>query len=119
MSIRLDKEWIAVSEAMRRLKGNMGVFQLADSNKEIIYIGFAGAKSHFGLKGEVLKSVGASLLQSADGEVITEWQAAKDTDPPTDLAENTASVEEEKLASWTVEGNLSLPPGLASLGFGS
>ena len=56
MSIRLDKEWIALSEAMRRLKGNMGVFQLADSNKEIIYIGFAGAKSHFGLKGEVLKS---------------------------------------------------------------
>ena len=56
MSIRLDKDWIAVSEAMRRLKGNMGVFQLADSNKEIIYIGFAGAKSYFGLKGEVLKS---------------------------------------------------------------
>ena len=57
MSIRLDKEWITVSEALQRLKGNMGVFQLADLSREIIYIGFAGAKSNFGLKGEVLESL--------------------------------------------------------------
>ena len=69
MSIRLDKEWIAVSEAMRRLKGNMGVFQLADSNKEIIYIGFAGAKSYFGLKGEVLKS-----SEQFDETVFVRWE---------------------------------------------
>ena len=35
MSIRLDKEWVRISEALQRLKGNMGVFQLADSSRKI------------------------------------------------------------------------------------
>ena len=48
---------MTVSESLQRLKGNMGVFQLADLSREIIYIGFAGAKSNFGLKGEFLDSL--------------------------------------------------------------
>ena len=69
MSIRLDKEWVRVSEALQRLKGNMGVFQLADSSREIIYIGFAGAKSNFGLKGEISES-----LDRVDGAEFVRWE---------------------------------------------
>lgn len=53
MTIRLEKEWIELSTAKARLKGNLGVFQLADPAKKVIYIGYAGAKSAFGLKGEI------------------------------------------------------------------
>ncbi len=57
------------SEALQRLKGNMGVFQLADSSREIIYIGFAGAKSNFGLKGEISES-----LDRLDGAEFVRWE---------------------------------------------
>ena len=69
MSIRLDKEWVRVSEALQRLKGNMGVFQLGDSSREIIFIGFAGAKSNFGLTGEISES-----LDRLDGAEFVRWE---------------------------------------------
>ena len=47
----------------------MGVFQLADLSREIIYIGFAGAKSNFGLKGEVLES-----LERLDEAEFVRWE---------------------------------------------
>ena len=53
MAVRLTKPWLTKAEALSRLHGNLGVFQLADANKKLLYIGFAGGKSAFGLKGEV------------------------------------------------------------------
>jgi hypothetical protein len=53
MAIRLDKPWQPLAEAYLRLRGNMGVFQLADESDQIIYIGFAGGRSLHGLGGEV------------------------------------------------------------------
>ena len=53
MSIRLNKEWQAAAVAISRLGGNLGVYQLADQAQRIIFIGYAGGKSRFGLKGEV------------------------------------------------------------------
>ena len=54
MSIRLDKPLQQLSDDnIQKLAGNLGVFQLADDNGNIIYIGYAGGKSLFGLRGEV------------------------------------------------------------------
>ncbi len=53
MAVRLTKDWITTGEALDRLKGNLGVFQLANAQHEVMFIGFAGGKSQFGLKSEV------------------------------------------------------------------
>lgn len=53
MAVRLTKEWIPVDDLLRRLKGNMGIFELADASREVMFIGLAGGRSQFGLKGEV------------------------------------------------------------------
>ncbi len=53
MAVRMDKPWIALADTQGRIHGNMGVFELADANDEIVFIGFAGGASLYGLKGEV------------------------------------------------------------------
>ena len=53
MAVRLTKDWIPVSEVLTSLKGNLGVFEFANVQREVVFIGFAGGKSQFGLKGEV------------------------------------------------------------------
>lgn len=52
MSVDLDKPWQACSGA-GALPGHMGVFQLADGAGAVVYIGYAGGRSRFGLRGEV------------------------------------------------------------------
>ena len=54
MAIRLDKPWQPMAEAGSALKGHMGVFQLANEAGEILLINYAGGRSLFGLKGEVI-----------------------------------------------------------------
>ena len=53
MSIRLDKKWVSKDDALLLLRGNLGVYQLADATQQIRFIGYAGGKSLFGLKGEI------------------------------------------------------------------
>jgi hypothetical protein len=54
MAIRLDKAWTALDDVdLRRLPGQLGVYQLADAAGEILYIGAAGGRSLFGLRGEI------------------------------------------------------------------
>ena len=56
MSIRLDKPWIEFSkQRVSLLTGHLGVYQLGNSQQEIIYIGVADAQSRFGLRGELEK----------------------------------------------------------------
>jgi len=51
--MRLTRPWISRAEALDRLHGNLGVFQLADAAGETLFIGFAGGLSKFGLLGAV------------------------------------------------------------------
>jgi hypothetical protein len=54
MGVRLKKPWLALApELVASLPGQLGVFQLANEHREVVYIGFAGARSLFGLKGEL------------------------------------------------------------------
>jgi len=57
MAVRLTKPWLTKTQALSRLAGNLGVFQLADEQQQLLYIGFAGGNSPFGLKGEVERAV--------------------------------------------------------------
>ena len=52
MAVRLDKSWISLTEEhVAHVPGHLGVYQLADAAGEIVYIGVAGGRSLFGLKG--------------------------------------------------------------------
>jgi hypothetical protein len=58
MSIRLNKPWITLSlDAVAALPGQLGVYQLADEDGRIVYIGFAGGHSTFGLRGELERAL--------------------------------------------------------------
>ncbi len=54
MTVRLQKPWQELTpEAVSRIPGQLGVFELADKDRKTIYIGFAGGRSLFGLRGEL------------------------------------------------------------------
>ena len=61
MKLRLDKPWLELNaEAVARVPGQLGVYQLADFAGELIYIGYAGGKSLFGLRSELQRHLGAA-----------------------------------------------------------
>jgi hypothetical protein len=58
MSIRLEKPWIELTpEAVKALPGQLGVYQLADAGGRVVYIGFAGGRSLFGLRSELERAL--------------------------------------------------------------
>ena len=63
--LRLDKPWQELTaETAGRLPGQLGVYQVADGNGQVLFIGQAGARSPFGLRSELqreLKERGAGL----------------------------------------------------------
>lgn len=67
MSIRLTKPFQALtSENLKPIQGHLGVYQLADANGDIFYIGYAGGRSLFGLYGELKRE----MEQQTDGEIM-------------------------------------------------
>jgi len=54
MAIRLDKPWTSIdAAALAALPGQLGVFEFADGDGRVIFIGRADARSRFGLRGEI------------------------------------------------------------------
>ena len=54
MAIRVAKPWQALtSEAIATLPGQLGVFEIADERGRVLYIGYAGGRSLFGLRSEL------------------------------------------------------------------
>ncbi len=52
MGLRLDKAWRPLdAETAAGLRGQLGVYQIADAGGAVLYIGFAGGRSLFGLRG--------------------------------------------------------------------
>lgn len=50
----LKKTWETFDPArIKEISGSMGVYELADSDGRVIYIGYAGGKSRFGLRGKI------------------------------------------------------------------
>ncbi len=65
MSIRLTKPWEEVAGIdPASIPGQLGVFQLASSEQEVVYIGYAGGRQPFGLRSalpEAVKTVSESM----------------------------------------------------------
>jgi len=58
MAIRMEKPWIELTpEAVKALPGQLGVYQLADAEARVVYIGFAGGRSLFGLRSELERAL--------------------------------------------------------------
>jgi len=72
--MRLDKPWLASREALGLLHGNLGVFQLGDTDGRVVYIGYAGGQSKFGLQGVVRDALAAHpVATSVRYEVTTAY----------------------------------------------
>ncbi len=52
MAVRLHKPWRPLAAA-KDLPGQLGVFALADADGRVLYLGYAGGRSRFGLRGAV------------------------------------------------------------------
>ena len=51
MAVRIEKHWIDLNASnVAKVSGHLGVYQLANKNTEIVYIGVADATSSFGLR---------------------------------------------------------------------
>ena len=49
----MTKPWMSADEATSRLHGHLGVFQLADAEGNVRFIGYAGGRDIYGPKGVV------------------------------------------------------------------
>lgn len=54
----IDKPWVAWDPDIdfRTLPGAMGVYEIANAEQELLYIGKAGGKSPFGIRGELFRT---------------------------------------------------------------
>ena len=69
MPVRLEKPWIPLTpEHVAKLPGHLGVYELADAAGEIVYIGVAGGRSLFGLKGALTDVLHAPPAAAAQPE---------------------------------------------------
>lgn len=58
MAIRMTKPWVALTaENVKKLPGQLGVFQLADASGHVVFIGFGGGRSLFGVRSEIEKAM--------------------------------------------------------------
>lgn len=54
MAIRLVKPWRALeADEVTRLPGQLGVYEVAGPSGAVLFIGVAGGRSRFGLRGEL------------------------------------------------------------------
>ena len=61
MQLRLTKTWLEFTpDRVARVSGQLGVYQLATDDGSVLYIGYAGGRSLFGLRSELEKHLGTS-----------------------------------------------------------
>jgi len=62
MAIRMTKPWVLLTpENVKKLPGQLGVFEFADDAGKIVFIGFAGGRSLFGVRSEIEKAVSEKI----------------------------------------------------------
>ena len=101
MSIRLEKTWQALTEeGVQRLSGQLGVYQIGDPNGRVVFIGYAGGRSLFGLRGELerqwqqRRGDGSQFRLEITTQYLTRYQEllmlhiADHGGPPRDNADN-------------------------------
>lgn len=72
--VRLDKPWVDLTaENVARLAGELGVYHLADAEGRVLRIGCAGARSLFGLRGELRAALVAGEGERFRTEVTAQY----------------------------------------------
>jgi hypothetical protein len=72
--VRLDKAWSELTaENVALLAGELGVYQIADGEGRILRIGYAGARTLFGLRGELAAALSAGEGTMFRSEVTTAY----------------------------------------------
>lgn len=65
MAVRLSKPWKPFNdEQVDKITGHLGVFQLGNEQGDILYIGVAGGRSRYGLKGELTTKLADKLADA-------------------------------------------------------
>jgi hypothetical protein len=60
VSVRLEKPWRPLDASeVARLTAQLGVYQVAEPDGEVVRIGYAGGRSLFGLRGELEREAAA------------------------------------------------------------
>lgn len=77
LAVRLDKPWRPLSGLEPGdLPGQLGVFELGDEAGRVLFIGYAGGKSRFGLRSEIMAAADAvPAAQSVRYEVTTAYHS--------------------------------------------
>ena len=100
LRLRLDKPWKPLTaEEAGRLPGQLGVYQIADAESRILFIGEAGARSPFGLRSELQRELaergaGCQFRVEVNQQYRTRWfellmvHQADHGSLPTDNAKN-------------------------------
>ena len=79
MRLRLDKPWQPLTaETAQHLPGQLGVYQVADAQGTVLYIGQAGARSPFGLRSELQRELkergaGCQFRVEVNQQYRTRW----------------------------------------------
>ncbi len=72
--VRLEKPWRRLTaETVADLRGELGVYQLADDGGRVLRIGYAGGRSLFGLKGELGAALAAGEAAQFRVEVTAQY----------------------------------------------
>jgi hypothetical protein len=62
MQLHLSKPWRPLDDAnVRRLTGQLGVYELADRQGRVVYIGYAGGRELFGLRSALQRQLGRAV----------------------------------------------------------
>lgn len=58
MAVRIAKPWRPLREdAVRPLQAQLGVYEIADAEGTVLFIGFAGGRALFGLRGALMAEI--------------------------------------------------------------
>ncbi|GAB4333973.1 MAG: hypothetical protein Kow0010_20760 [Dehalococcoidia bacterium] len=78
MKVRLDKPWTPLTpQHVARVPGELGVYQLATADGRVIYIGYAGGKSRYGLRGEIERHLNGPATQfryESNSQYLSRWR---------------------------------------------
>jgi hypothetical protein len=80
MPVRMTKPWVFLTrERVERLSGQLGVYQIQSPAGEIVFIGYAGGRSLFGLRGELerqlaIRSPGHSFRCEVTMQYMTRYK---------------------------------------------
>ena len=72
--VRLDKPWRPLNAAtVSDLRGELGVYQLADAEGRVLRIGYAGGRTLFGLRGELATALASGEAVQFRVEVTAQY----------------------------------------------